>query len=59
MGTAELKERAETLADKILDCNGDAAKIGELIDEAAKRPEKLGPRPYHKTHKAQLGKDGK
>lgn len=38
------------LADRILDTGGDAVKIGALIDEAAKRPEKPGPRPYHKLH---------
>jgi hypothetical protein len=35
------------LADKILDTEGDGAKIGKLIDEAAKRPEKPSNRPFH------------
>lgn len=38
------------LADKIMDSEGDAALICKLIDEAAKRPEKAGRRPYHETH---------
>lgn len=38
------------LADKIMDSDGDAEAIGKLIDEAAKRPEKPGPRPTHKMH---------
>lgn len=42
------------LADKIADTDGDASKISELIDQAAKRPQK-GPRPYHKPHEAKLG----
>lgn len=37
------------LADKIADTGGDARKIGTLIDEAAKRPQK-GERPYHEPH---------
>lgn len=38
------------LADKIADVeDGDAVKIGKLIDEAAKRPQQ-GPRKTHKTH---------
>lgn len=37
------------LADKILDSGGDAKLIGELIDQAAKRPEKPA-RPHHKPH---------
>jgi len=45
------------LADRILDCNGDVAAIGRLIDEAAKRPEKPLPRPYHKLHEAVLKAD--
>jgi hypothetical protein len=42
------------LADKIMDSQGDAAAIGRLIDEAAKRPEKPGKRPQHETHVADL-----
>jgi hypothetical protein len=38
------------LADKIMDTGGDAAAIGRLIDEAAKRPEKPAPRPTHRPH---------
>lgn len=38
------------LADKIMDSGGDAKRIAELIDEAAKRPEKPSPRPHHKPH---------
>lgn len=38
------------LADRILETGGDAEAIGKLIDEAAKRPEKPSPRPYHKPH---------
>jgi hypothetical protein len=38
------------LADKLMDATGDAAAVGRLIDEAAGRAEKPGPRPPHKTH---------
>ena len=38
------------LADKIMDCDGDGPTIARLIDEAAKRPEKPGPRPKHDYH---------
>ena len=38
------------LADKIMECNGDATKIAELIDEAAKRPQKPTDRPKHGYH---------
>lgn len=38
------------LADKVADSGGDGPAIAKLIDEAAKRPEKPIPRPYHKTH---------
>ena len=45
------------LADKIKDTDGDTGKIAALIAEAAKRPQKPMPRPYHKpdvcTFKAQ------
>lgn len=47
------------LADKILDSDGDVKKIADAIEEAAKRPEKPGPRPKHFPYvKAFLG-DGK
>lgn len=46
------------LADKIMDSDGDAKLIGKLIDEAAKRPEKPGPRPTHKTHVKEFGPCG-
>jgi hypothetical protein len=36
------------LADQIMDSEGDGEKIGRLIDEASKRPEKPSPRPKHK-----------
>jgi len=42
------------LADRLMDMDGDGETIGRLIDEAAKRPEKAGPRPYHKTHQRKL-----
>lgn len=42
------------LADKIADSNGDGSVIAKLIDEAAKRPEKPFPRPYHKPHEQRL-----
>lgn len=38
------------LADKILESGGDAGKIGQLIDEASKRPQKPT-RPSHRIHK--------
>jgi hypothetical protein len=37
------------LADKLLDCDGDGAKIAELINEASKRPQKPN-RPYHENY---------
>jgi hypothetical protein len=43
------------LADKLMDTDGDAAEIARLIDEAAKRPEKPGPRPTHKMHEHRFG----
>lgn len=43
------------LADNLMDCDGDAVKIGQLIDEASKRPERPGPRPKHKMHKHKFG----
>lgn len=43
------------LADKLMDCDGDGAAIGRLIDEAAKRPEKPGPRPKHGYHEHKFG----
>ncbi len=44
------------LADQILDTDGDAAAIAKLIDEAAKRPEKPSPRPYHPSHRVNFTK---
>lgn len=41
------------LADKIMDSQGDPKKIAQLIDEAAKRPQKPM-RPYHKHTKIKL-----
>lgn len=38
------------LADKIMDAKGDAAAIGRLIDEAAKRPQKPSDRPFHEPY---------
>lgn len=38
------------LADKILDSNGDTAKIAAAIDEASKRPQKPSNRPKHETY---------
>lgn len=38
------------LADKLMDCDGDALKIAKLVDEASKRPEKPMPRPTHAPH---------
>lgn len=46
------------LADKIMDTSGDAKEIGRLIDEAAKRPEKSGPRPAHGAHLHKFDKPG-
>lgn len=43
------------LADKLMDSNGDPAKIAAAIDESAKRPEKPAPRPKHKTHCTKFG----
>lgn len=43
------------LADKILGTDGDAAKIGALIDECAKRPQKPTERPKHETHVKKFG----
>jgi hypothetical protein len=43
------------LADRIMDTDGDGAAIGRLIDEAAKRPEKPGPRPTHLLHEHGFG----
>jgi hypothetical protein len=43
------------LADQIMDCDGDAATIARLIDEAAKRPEKPAPRPHHEQHEHRFG----
>lgn len=43
------------LADKLMDCDGDPSKIGALIDEAAKRPEKPSPRPHHKPYEHKFG----
>lgn len=38
------------LADKLLDTDGDAAKIAALIDEAGKRPQRDPKRPTHGQH---------
>lgn len=38
------------LADRIAETGGDPVVIARLIDEAAKRPQKPSPRPYHKPH---------
>lgn len=48
------------LADKILETQGDGAKIAKLLEEASKRPEKPTNRPYHELYvKTFLGdKDG-
>lgn len=47
------------LADRILDSGGNAGKIAALINEAAKRPEKPGPRPKHEKYiRSFLGEDG-
>lgn len=42
------------LADKLMDCDGDGAAIGRLIEEAAKRPQR-GPRPKHGYHEHKFG----
>ncbi len=44
------------LADQVLASGGDGKKIGTLIDEAAKRPEKPT-RPYHKPFQTKLKKE--
>ncbi len=44
------------LADKLMDSDGDAAEIGRLIDEAARRPERPGPRPTHELHEHRFPK---
>lgn len=38
------------LADKLMECDGDAAKIAALIDEASRRPQKPTNRPKHGKH---------
>jgi hypothetical protein len=38
------------LSDKLADCDGDGETIAKLIGEAATRPEKPTPRPYHPLH---------
>lgn len=43
------------LADKLMDTDGDTQAVARLIDEAAKRPEKPGPRPTHKPHHHKFG----
>jgi hypothetical protein len=43
------------LADRLMDADGDAAAIGRLVDEAAKRPEKPGPRLQHGLHLHKFG----
>lgn len=43
------------LADKLMDCDGDGAAIGRLIDEAAKRPQQPSPRPKHGMHEHKFG----
>jgi len=43
------------LADKLMDSGGDASVIASLIDEAAKRPEKPGPRPKHGMYVKRFG----
>lgn len=43
------------LADKIVGTHGDAIKIGQLMAESAKRPQKP-PRPVHDTHKHEFPK---
>lgn len=46
------------LADKLMDCDGDAAAIARLIDEAAKRPQKGPDRPKHGHHLHKFLRDG-
>lgn len=46
------------LADKLMDCDGDAKDIARLIDEAAKRPQKLPDRPTHGKYIHKLLKGG-
>lgn len=46
------------LADKLLDCDGDAKEIARLIDEAAKRPQKEPNRPKHEKHLHKFLKGG-
>lgn len=46
------------LADRLMDCGGDLQKATALIDEAATRPEKPAPRPYHKPHLTQYDREG-
>lgn len=43
------------LADKLLDCDGSAAAVAALIEEAAKRPEKPAGRPKHDIHTHRFG----
>lgn len=43
------------LADKIAETDGDAEKIGKLIDEASRRQQKPTTRPYHKMHEHKFG----
>lgn len=38
------------LSDKLAESGGDGPTIGRLIEEAAKRPQKPSPRPYHGMH---------
>lgn len=45
------------LADKIMDTDGDAAKIAALIDEAARRPQKEQNRPTHGRHVHKFNKE--
>ena len=44
------------LADKLMDTDGDAIAIAALIDEAAKRPQKIA-RPSHPGHVHEFGGD--
>ena len=43
------------LADKLMDCDGDAAKIAAIIDEASKRPQANPVRPKHGMHQHKFG----
>ena len=45
------------LADRIMDCDGDAAKIAALIDEAAERTQKDPDRPKHGLHVHKFSKE--